>query len=368
MTLRNYWWLLIWLFLAGAIDMAVVPKQEEIVLGRRCIRWNWLPATVLTLPYVIWAAWRPVGFGDTFAYRNGFRRAPSVLSDVWSYVTAQSKDRGYALIEAVFKSVVSQSYVAFFFFVAAIQIYSLASVYRKYSRNYWLSMFLFIASTDYLAWMYNGTRQFLAAAIIFAFFPLIVKKRYIPMAIVVFLASRIHLSALIVLPFIFIVQGKPWGWRTILFILGVIGFVYFLDEMTGVVTSIMEDTVYESDAYYAFFNQEDDGTNIFRVLFYSVPAILSLIFLRRIKAADDPLINVCVNMSIVTAGVYVISFFTSGILVGRLPIYFSLSNYILIPWLLTEIFEPSSALLMETGFVGVYCFFFYYQGITWGIL
>ena len=65
-------------------------------------------------------------------------------------------------------------------------------------------------------------------------------------------------------------------------------------------------------------------------------------------------------------GVYVFSFFTSGILVGRLPIFFSLSNYILIPWLIKELFTRESALLLKGGFIAVYTAFFYYQvGVTW---
>ena len=79
--------------------------------------------------------------------------------------------------------------------------------------------------------------------------------------------------------------------------------------------------------------------------------------------------TICANLSVVSAGLYVFSFFTSGILVGALPIYFSLANYILIPWFITEVFDSVSAFLIELGFVGVYSFFFYYQvGVTWRLM
>ncbi|MBR6239433.1 MAG: EpsG family protein, partial [Clostridia bacterium] len=112
-----------------------------------------------------------------------------------------------------------------------------------------------------------------------------------------------------------------------------------------------------------------DGTNIFRVLFYSVPALMSLVFRSYIERANDPLINVCVNLAIVTTGFYIFSFYTSGILMGAIPIYFSLSNYILIPWLLGEVFNENSAKYLKTAFIVVYSVFFYYQcGPTWGLL
>ena len=75
------------------------------------------------------------------------------------------------------------------------------------------------------------------------------------------------------------------------------------------------------------------------------------------------------NLSVISAGIYFFSFFTSGILVGALPIYFSLANYILIPWLISEVLHSDSVPIVSAGFVAVYTFFFYYQvGVTWHIL
>ena len=95
---------------------------------------------------------------------------------------------------------------------------------------------------------------------------------------------------------------------------------------------------------------------------------MAWLFRPYIDRADDPLINVCANLSIVAAGFYVFSFFTSGLIIGRIPIYFSLANYILIPWLITEVFDPASAVLMDTAFTGLYTVFFYIQGRHWNIL
>ena len=124
----------------------------------------------------------------------------------------------------------------------------------------------------------------------------------------------------------------------------------------------------ENEKTSGYYFVSDDGTNIIRVLFYSVPAIMAWLFRPYIDRADDPLINVCANLSIVAAGFYVLSFFTSGILIGRLPIYFSLANYILIPWFITEVFDSASAVLLDTGFVGVYTLFFFVQCRTWALI
>ena len=61
---------------------------------------------------------------------------------------------------------------------------------------------------------------------------------------------------------------------------------------------------------------EDNGTSVLRVLVYSVPMIMSLLGLRYIEAENNPIINICTNMSIVTTGFYVVSIFTSGIFIN----------------------------------------------------
>lgn len=366
MALHNHWWLLIWTFLFGGASLILNPKHEEIVLGKKVMRWNWLSALIFVIPFIIWAAWRTNAFGDTAAYRQQFLNAPASFSNLGSYLSSQTKDRGYALILVAFKTLISRSDVSFFFFIAAVQLICLVTMYRKYSENYWLSIFLFIASTDYISWMHNGMRQFIAAAILFASIPLLIKRKYIPMLIIAALATQIHLSALIFLPFVFVINGRAWNWRTVLFIAVILVSVIFVDRVTGIITNAMEDTAYSSE-----INQliNDDGANLFRVLFYSIPAVLSFAFRGNLDRANDPMINMCANLSIIGMGFYVFSYFTSGILIGRLPIYFTLANYILIPWLIKDVFNKESALFIQACFIGVYGFFFYYQmGISWGLL
>lgn len=365
MRLHNYWWLLIWPLLFGALSVVVNMRRVELVDGRRSIRWRPIAAYALVIPFVIWAGWRQ-HFGDTEVYRRTFQGLPTGLGQIVPYLSGVNKDRGFTLLELLFKTLFSHSDIAFFVFVAAVQIICLVHVYRKYSPNYWLSIFFFIASTDYLSWMFNGMRQFLAAAVVFLCVPLIAQKRYIAAIIITILASQIHLTVLIFLPFIFVVNGRSWNFRTLFFITGVVVSIVFIDRVTGFITKAMEDTIYEGDIDI-FVN--DSGTSIFRVLFYSVPALMAWVFREHLNRANDPFMNVCANLSIVAAGLYVFSFFTSGILIGRLPIYFSLANYILIPWLLREAFQRDSAVVLECGFTLVYVAFFYYQcGPTWGLL
>ena len=114
---------------------------------------------------------------------------------------------------------------------------------------------------------------------------------------------------------------------------------------------------------------KDDGTNIIRVLVYSVPALFSLAGLRYVRSANNPVINVCVNCSIVTMALYLVSSVSSGIYIGRLPIYTTLQGYIVLPWIIDRMFEPRSARLIRIIMVLMFCVFFYFQaGHIWHLL
>ena len=258
------------------------------------------------------------------------------------------------------KTIIGNRDKLFFLIVAVFQMGCLAWVYRKYSEDFLFSLFMFVASTDYLSWMFNGVRQFIAACIFFACFGLIVRKKYVWAVLIMLVAATIHQSALITIPFIFIVQGKAWNKKTVIAMLVVIVLIVFVDRFTPLLEDALEETQYSGITTDEFWSQ-DDGTNIMRILFYSVPALMSLIGIKYILAAEDPVINVSVNLSILSAALYALSGVTSGIYIGRLPIYGSLAGYIAIPWMIDRIFSENSKKIVYTVFAAAFMIFFYYQ-------
>ena len=186
------------------------------------------------------------------------------------------------------------------------------------------------------------------------------KKKYAKAVLIILFASLFHKSALVVLPFIFICQGKSWNKKTLFFIATILIIVTGIEKFTGLLDSVLTETQYQNVVSdWKSFN--DDGTNILRVLVYSVPCILAFIGKRKIEKADNSIINYCVNMSLISAGFYIISIFTSGIFIGRIPIYFSLYNYILLPWEIKNLFERRSAVLIQILMVMAYIVFYYYS-------
>lgn len=367
MTLTNYWWLLIWLVVGGGILSVAVSKQPVQVMGKTEYRWGMLPALILAAPYAVWAMERSY-FGDTESYRKTFLGVTAAISQIPAYLSEHTKDQGFSVLVILIKSIIGNHDKIFFLLIAAFQIFCVVYFFRKYSDDFLLCMFMFVASTDYLSWVFNGMRQFTAVCIVLLGFDFVFRKKYIPAICIILLASTIHGSALLMLPVIFIIQGKAWNKRTLFMMLGVVVAIMFIDRFTSVLDTMLAESQY-SDLITNEIWTTDDGTNIFRVLFYSIPALLSLIGKKYIDNEQNVTIHMCVGCAICTMLLYFLSAFSSGIYVGRLPIFTTLQGYTAVPWIIEHTFEEKSARIIKMGLIFGYLVFFYYQmHVAWAII
>lgn len=370
MTLTNYWWLLVWLFIGGIV-LSYVPKKQENIFKIQEKRWCIFPAVIMVFPLIVWAGFREIntaGF-DTGVYQAVFLEAPSHLSQLPEYLGTITKDKGFSVLTVLIKSIVGNSPELYFLIIAVLQMLCVALVYRKYSCDYWFSIFVFVASTEYISWMHNSIRQFTAVALVFAAAPLLVKKKYISMIIIILIASTIHGSALLMLPVIFIVQGKAFNKKTIACVIAVIVALLFVNQFTNLLDTLLSDTQYQNVVNdWRSFN--DDGTSPLRAMVYSVPAILALLGEKYIRNEKNPVIQVAANASIITAALSWLSTMTSGIFIGRLPIWTGLyAAGILLPWEINNFFTKESARLVKCVAIICYIVFFYYQmHFSWGIM
>ncbi len=366
--MSEYILILIWIGVCAWIADYWKFKRTEPVCGVEEERYPWIFAIIVFLPIIIMAATRD-NFSDTLSYRSNFLNVfPESFSQLKEYLPEVEKDKGFIIFASIIKMIIGKRDVLYFFIIAAIQGTIIASVFRKYSINYILSVFLFVASADYIGWMYNGIRQFLAVVIVFAATPFIIKRKYVSAILLILLASTMHMSALIMIPIVFIVQGQAWNKKTLMFIIAVLLVIVFLGSFTSWLDGALADTQYK-DTVSEFSANNDDGTNPIRVLVYSLPAIISFFERKKIQASDNVVVNICTNMSIISAGLYLVSMFISGIIVGRLPIYCSLFGYILLPWQIESLFKERAKTFVYIALVCGYLGYYYYQmHMTWGLI
>lgn len=360
------WLALLW-YLAQRDPKRVTVKER--INGKTVTRYNWLFALAAMVPLVYLAAKRDIYFGDTFNYREGFKAVPSSFSEIGKYMSGIKKDRGFFFCTALIRCLIGFRPTVYLGMIAVFQGFLFTKTIRRYSTQLLISFFIFYASTDYLSYMHNGIRQFIAVCIIFGASRFIFEKKYLPALLAVLVASRFHGSALLMIPVIFIVQGEPWNKRTVLLLMLSLVAIIYVNQFTSLLDSMLEETQY-TNVVSDWVAWNDDGTNPIRVAVYCVPAALSLIGIKYIREENDPVINVCTNMSVVSAGLYLISMVTSGIFMGRLPIYVCLySNCILLPWEIDHIFNRNSARFIKVMMFMCYLAFYYYQiHRAWSIL
>lgn len=365
---NEYILILLWIGIIAFIAKKNIRKKNILVLGHEEERFSLVFAIVSIIPLIFMVANRDLSYGDSGAYLNSFMNMPNELSEMGQYLEKHvTKDYGFAIFSIIIRSLISEDYVIYFFIIAAIQGISLISVYRKYSMDFVFSLFLFIISADYISWMCNGIRQFLAVTIIFAATTLMLKKKYLSVFAIIYFASFFHRSALIMLPIVIILQGKAWNKKTLSFIVLVLLSIVFIGQFTDVLDFSMADSQYKN-VVTDYTEMGDNGTHPLRALVYAVPSIIAFIGRKEIRESDNHLIHFCTNASLISTGLYAISMFTSGIFLGRLPIYVSLYNYILLPWEIKHVIPEHLRKTVITALLILYFIFYYYQvSFTWGL-
>lgn len=366
--MSKYLLILIWPLIAFILSRYLPCERCEMVAERKERRLTPAIAWLTFMPIIIMAGFRGTTFGDSYNYSRSFLELPSTLSGLIAYLPDVTKDKGFTVLIGLIKIIIGNQDVVYFLILATIQGACLIYTFRKYSTNYFMSIFLFIASSDYLSWMFNGVRQFTAVTLVFAATSLMVRKKYISLIIVILIASTIHGTALLMLPIVFIAQGKAWNEKTIFVIFCSLMALTYVDSFTNILDMMLADTQY-TNVVSDWQSWNDDGTNVFRVLVYSIPAMLSFLGRKYIREDNNSVINLCTNMSIISTGIYLVSMGTSGIFIGRLPIYCSLYSYILLPYIIDRMFTKNSARIVNMSMVVAYVAFYYYQvGIGWKML
>ncbi len=154
---------------------------------------------------------------DTYAYFNVYENIKTkTWVDIYNtaieyYKTGNSliRDPGYAFFQKTVQ-LISKDF-QFFLFVIAIIFFSAFGtfVYRNTKRlKDVILAFLIYSVLFYSFFSYTGQKQTIATALILVSYEFIKKKKMIPFLFLVLIASTIHKSALIFIPFYFVNQIK----------------------------------------------------------------------------------------------------------------------------------------------------------------
>lgn len=352
-----YVYIFIWLFILGIfVNRIGIYNIESDEKGELIKRWYLFPAVLLFFP-VFWTACMKTPINDVPLYISSYNSLPTARTDVIEYISNMESGQGFVILEEIIKVISGGSVTAFRIIIALIHSIPIIWIFRKYCDDYWIGIYLFVASACHIGWMMNGMRQFIAVVMVFAALSLMLEKKYIKVIIVVLLAMTIHISAVLMIPVVLIVQGKAWNKKTLIFIVMAIIAMFVFNKNVELVNVFLKGSEYEG-SIASLQSMGDDGVNPLRVLVSAVPMVLSFFEKKVIQEEKNQLIYICVNMSVVTVGLNLIAMVTSGILAGRLAIYTNLYGFLIMPYLIRKGFTQKSQKIVN--FMLIICYFVYY--------
>lgn len=314
----------------------------------------------LSMAYLVFFIGLRSAGADTHAYIYGFNMYPTGLGSIWR---ALFDDEGlFEAFGVAMKTFISKSYYPYLFVIAYVSGMTVSNTLRKYTPYYLSAMMLFMLQGTW-TWMINGIRQFVAVSLSFASIGLLLKRKTVGYIVVMLVLSRIHTSALFMIPIYFFVDGEAFSSKSWIMVAIAIAAVLFTSQFTGALDVALQGTAY-SDIIGGDYFSTTGGSNPIRTLIFAVPVVLAYLDKENIKKYAPPIIHVSVNMSIICVCISLIANVTSGIYVGRVPIYFSMYNLLLLPWLAhnTTLMFPKTFNALMFGFYSLYYIYDNYIG------
>ena len=292
---------------------------------------------------------------DTATYRDAFEnKIPGSLSGINSIDWTLGSNPLFSLYQIVLKTVVSSNGQVFIFISSLIVISSMIMFIRKYAENFGFSIFLFISFTVY-AFTLAAMKQTMATALAVWAIPLSLNGKRFRAVILILITMFIH-PYVVVYFALFFLSKNVWDKRSVIIIVITLatGFVFtsFVAQAINLISLIGDE--YDS----SWFN--GNGVNIIRVLVYWMTPVLSFIFRRQIREQNNQILNVCVNLSLVSACFMLLASFGGAIMLGRLAQYFDILTCVALPMIISCGFNKSMEKTIVLFIVVIGFLFFYY--------
>ena len=300
-------------------------KLQEKSVNRKSV---YLPIIILSL----FAGIRSYKVGtDSENYVQYF------VNDINMYNYSFNKDieYGYQLIEYSLLNF-THNYFWLFFITAIFFISCYLYIIKKYSVDYWFSIFFFLTLGTY-TFFFNGLRQGLAMAITALALPFLLDKKFIKFFLVVLLASAFHKTALFVLPFYFIVNSN----------IKVIYKVIFSFLTSLAVSKFLVNYVASLNPRYEGYKQVSDESGGYLVLgFYVVMIILIYTIIHFYRIRDEQTLKIFTFYSVGTASIVPIAALGSAASgPQRLISYFTWTLILLLPIVVKKVGNKFISLL-----------------------
>lgn len=233
----------------------------------------------------------------------------------WSKVFFLDIEPGYALYNKILSCIFNNE--QFFLIVtAAICLIGIYFFIKENSKNYFLSVFIYISLNFYI-FLFSGLRQAIAMSIVLLSFSAIKKGKIFRFLMLIILAMLFHKTAIVFLPFIFLAYRKQ-DLKAIVGTLGLTGiFLIFKKDILAIVIQFV----------YKTYQIRDDGG--YKFLFILVAVYLGAWLVRKYVLKQEKENVIWYNMLMIAIPIQALATVQGNI--ARIVMYYSVGLVILIP-------------------------------------
>lgn len=331
--LQVYGLLTVCVLLAVGIKRQTLFEEKRGILVARGTSVGKLLFFFLIVILVMFAGLRTV-MNDTGTYISSFRlKIPGSLEGIATIDWSIGSNPLFTIYQIVLKALLSSNGQVFIFITALITEVSMVRFLHRYSSNFGWSLYLFLAFTVF-AFTMAAMKQAMATAIAIWSLPLYQQKRWWKATLLLLLAMMIHPYVIVFVSALFLTGKGVWNRRIylviVLTVLFALSFSTVLERVLNVTDMIGDE--FQEEAF-----AEGTGVGIPRILSYLIVPVLAFFARRGLRADDNPIQNLFVNLSIVAACLSVLSGFGGSVLFGRMPNYFDLCICIALPYVLDHL-------------------------------
>lgn len=260
----------------------------------------------------------------------------------WNNLFILKLEKGYILLNKIISIFGNEN---FFLFVVAI--ITLSGVYfsiKRFSKNYFFSVFIFITFQFYI-FQFSGLRQAIAFSIVLMSLKYIQERKLFKFIITIIIASTFHKTAIIFIPAYWITKNKITIKSIAIFLVTFILLYIVKGQILMLITKYI---------YSTYDVSKTAGGYIMLVLLFGIFIFFTLI--RNKNAEFDKNNDIWFNMLMIAILIQSLASVQGNI--ARLTMYYSYSLLFLIPNVVHNIEKSNQRVLIKTIiYILLLCFF-----------
>lgn len=280
-------------------------------------------------------------YNDTANYIGTFNSAQTVAEGIANGTFTDWTGNPWSMLYRSLMRELTDNYHIYFLIPAVLSSFAAVKLFKRYSVNPAFSLLIFFSLGTYIMYM-AALKQCLAMFFLLLALPYALDKKYVRFYLLVFIAILFHTHAFMfaIVP---LLLEKPWGKVTWALLGATIFAMLTYDYTLGVFMEYAQSIGALVDEGELF---DGHSINVLRVLVYWIPALLALIFRRRLFTDSTKEENLFVNMSIVSAFILTLGLVQAANLFARMAGYFEIATAIALPWIIKKLFTKQSAQLV----------------------